>query len=143
LLVVDVDDHIDPLSRAWVTVDEDGRLVFPEAAEAKVAELGARFEGWLLTQRGLTAEQERWLALVGNQIRANADDWTEVTPGHFAFQPFSSMGGLAQAARVFGSRQALGSRLESLSAAVYAEAPPETRRAGGYQAPRYDDESLQ
>ena len=53
------------------------------------------------------------------------------------------MGGLAQAARVFGSDEALGSRLESLNAAVFAEAPPETRRARGYQAPRYDDESLQ
>ena len=111
LLVVDVDDHIDPLSRAWVTVDEDGRLVFPEAAEAQVAELGARFEAWLLTQSGLTAEQGRWLALLGNQIRANADAWSEVSVGNFAFQPFSSMGGMAQAIRVFGGNEALASRL--------------------------------
>ena len=62
--MVDVDDHIDPLSRAWVTVDEDGRLVFPEAAEAKVAELGARFEAWLLTQTtDSRRSRSRWLAL--------------------------------------------------------------------------------
>ena len=54
LLVVDVEDHIDPMTRAWVTVDEDGRLVFPQASEAKAEALGARFEAWLLTQDGLT-----------------------------------------------------------------------------------------
>ena len=139
--MVDVDDHIDPLSRAWVTVDEDGRLVFPEAAEAKVAELGARFEAWLLTQSGLTAEQGRWLALLGNQIRANADAWSEVSAGNFAFQPFSSMGGMAQAVRVFGGDEALASRLDSLNAAVYGEAIPASGRAHGTDEPRADDTS--
>jgi hypothetical protein len=60
--------------------------------------------------------------LLGNQIRANADAWSEVSAGHFAFQPFSSMGGMAQAIRVFGGADALASRLESLNAAVYREA---------------------
>jgi type I restriction enzyme R subunit len=138
LLVVDVDDHIDPLSRAWVTVDEDGRLVFPEAAEAKVAELGARFEAWLLTQSGLTAEQGRWLALLGSQIRANADAWGEVSTGHFAFQPFSSMGGMAQAIRVFGSGDALASHLRSLNAAVYGEAVPASGHPRDTDEPRPD-----
>ncbi len=50
LLVVDVEDHIDPMTRAWITVDEDGRLVFPQASEAKSAALGARFEAWLLAE---------------------------------------------------------------------------------------------
>jgi type I restriction enzyme, R subunit len=138
LLVVDVDDHIDPLSRAWVTVDEDGRLVFPEAAEAKVAELGARFEAWLLTQSGLTVEQGRWLALLGNQIRANANAWSEVSAGHFTFQPFSSMGGMAQAVRVFGGNGALASRLDSLNAAVYGEAVPASGHPRGTEEPRVD-----
>jgi len=120
LLTVDVDDHIDPTSRAWVTVDEDGRLVFPEVSEARANALGAAFEAWLLSRSGLTAEQGRWLALLGNQIRANAETWTEVSAGHFAFQPFSSMGGLGQANRVFGGEKALEATLTALNAAVFA-----------------------
>lgn len=120
LLVVDVDDHIDPLSRAWVTVDEDGKLVFPEASEVKTAEIGARFEAWLLTQSDLNVEQRRWLGLVGSQIRANAEQWDEFTLGHFAFEPFSSQGGVGQAVRVFGGAEALEERLGSLNIALYS-----------------------
>ena len=119
LLTVDVDDHIDPTSRAWITVDEDGRLVFPEVSEARANALGAAFEAWLLSRTGLTAEQGRWLALLGSQIRANADTWTEVSAPHFAFQPFSSMGGLGQAMRVFGGSEALEAMLSALNASVF------------------------
>jgi type I restriction enzyme R subunit len=119
LLTVDVDDHIDPTSRAWITVDEDGRLVFPEVSEARANALGAAFEAWLLSRTGLTAEQGRWLALLGSQIRANADTWTEVSAPHFAFQPFSSMGGLGQAMRVFGGPEALEAMLSALNASVF------------------------
>jgi type I restriction enzyme, R subunit len=121
LLVVDVEDHIDPLTRAWITVDEDGRLVFPQASEAKRAALGARFEAWLLTQLGLSADQLRWLGLVGSQIRANADTWTELSAGNFAFAPFSLMGGVGQAVRLFGSEKGLETMLSSLNAFVFAD----------------------
>jgi type I restriction enzyme R subunit len=121
LLVVDVEDHIDPLTRAWITVDEDGRLVFPQASEAKSAALGARFEAWLLTRRGLSADQLRWLGLVGSQIRANADSWTEISAGNFAFAPFSLMGGVGQAVRLFGSEKDLDTMLKSLNAFVFAD----------------------
>jgi type I restriction enzyme R subunit len=121
LLVVDVEDHIDPLTRAWITVDEDGRLVFPQASEAKAEALGARFEAWLLNQDSLNSDQRRWLGLVGNQIRANADAWTEVTAGTFAFAPFSLMGGVGQAMRLFGGEQPLEALLKSLNAFVFAD----------------------
>jgi len=143
LLSLDIEDHIDPTTRAWITVDDDGRLVFPEASEAKAAELGARFEAWLLTQESLSAEQSRWLGLVGNQIRANADAWTEVTAGHFAFAPFSLMGGIGQAIRLFGGEAPLEDRLSSLNAAVFADiaqAPSPTAPAefrGDVTLPRY------
>jgi type I restriction enzyme R subunit len=120
LLVVDVEDHIDPMTRAWITVDEDGRLVFPQASEAKSAALGARFEAWLLTQT-VNSDQARWLGLVGSQIRANADSWTEVSAGNFAFAPFSLMGGMGQAVRLFGGEKALDATLQSLNAFVFAD----------------------
>jgi len=128
LLVVDVDDHIDPLSRAWITTDEDGRLVFPEASEAKAAEVGAKFEAWLLTQGSLTSDQSRWLGLLGNQIRANAEAWQAVTVERLAFAPFSLMGGTGQAIRIFGGEAELKERIASLSRAVYGNLANRTTR---------------
>ena len=106
------------MTRAWITVDEDGRLIFPQASEVKSAALGARFEAWLLTQT-VNSDQARWLGLVGSQIRANADSWTEVSAGNFAFAPFSLMGGIGQAARLFGGEAALEAKLKSLNAWVF------------------------
>jgi type I restriction enzyme R subunit len=124
LLSLDIDDHIDPTTREWITVDENGNMLFPEASEQKAAELGTRFEAWLLAQTGadsqLNAEQERWLRILGSQIRANADTLDEVIPEHFAyFHTFSQMGGLREAQRVFGDADTLQALLDSLNAAVF------------------------
>ena len=124
LLSLDIDDHIDPTTREWITVDENGNMLFPEASEQKAAELGTRFEAWLLAQTGpdsqLNAEQERWLRILGSQIRANADTLDEVMPEHFAyFHTFSQMGGLREAQRVFGDAASLQALLDSLNAAVF------------------------
>ena len=126
LLALDINDHIDPMTREWITVDENGNMVFPEASEQKAEELGARFEAWLLQQMNLNPERERWLRLLGSQIRANADTLDEVMPEHFAyFQMFSQMGGLNEARRVFGGAAPLENLLESLNAAVFGgEEPP-------------------
>jgi len=120
LLSLDINDHIDPNTRAWITIDENGNMVFPEAAEQRRAEIGARFEAWLLQREdGLSPEQERWLLTVGSQVRANADAWDEFTAGHFAFPPFTLMGGLPEAQRLFGGADKLDELLEDLSAAVF------------------------
>ncbi len=125
LLSLDVDDHIDPNTRAWVTVDEDGNLVFPEASEQQQEQIGARFEAWILArEEEFSPDQERWLRTVGSQLRANADTWDEFTAGHFAFAPFTLMGGLPEALRVFGGAEALYDILERLSAAVFGDADP-------------------
>lgn len=122
LLSLDIDDHIDPTTREWITVDENGNMLFPEASEQKREALGARFEGWLLSQNGLTMEQERWLRILGSQIRANADTLDEVMPEHFAFfHTFSQMGGMREAQRVFGNADALQNLLDSLNATVFSE----------------------
>ena len=119
LLALDINDHIDPLTREWITVDENGNLIFPEASEQKIAELGAKFEAWFLTQDKLNADQERWLRVIGSQIRANADTLDELTAGHFAFHPFTLMGGVREAQRIFGGEAPLDRLLNSLNAAVF------------------------
>ncbi len=121
LLSLDINDHIDPATREWVTIDENGNMVFPEASEQKRAEVGARFEAWFLEREDdLSPDQERWLLTVGSQLRANADAWDEFTTGHFAFPPFTLMGGLPEALRVFGGEDRLDDLLDSLNEAVFA-----------------------
>ncbi len=121
LLALDIDDRIDPLTREWITVDENGNMVFPQASERKAIELGTRFEAWLLTQADLAPEQEHWLRMIGSQIRANADTMDEFTAGHFAFHPFSQLGGYPQAMRIFGSEDKLDALMEGLNNAVFGE----------------------
>jgi len=130
LLSLDIDDHIDPTTREWISVDEDGNMLFPEASEQKAAELGARFEAWLLARSGLDPEQERWLRILGAQIRANADTLDEVMPEHFAFfHTFSQMGGLREAQRVFGDAAKLQALLDSLNASLFEN--PHSDSTGG------------
>lgn len=124
LLSLDVDDHIDPTTREWIALDEDGNMQFPEASEQKAAALGALFEAWHLQQVKRTPEMDRWLRILAGQIRANADDITEILPEHFAyFHTFSAMGGVKEAQRVFGGAQALQDLLESLNVALFTEEP--------------------
>ena len=94
-------------------------MVFPEASEQRAAELGARFEAWLLNRPDLNPGEESWLRMVGQQIRANADHYwgegAEFLVEQFAFHPFSQLGGPAQAARVFGSETRLVALVASLN----------------------------
>ncbi len=121
LLSLDIDDHIDPNTREWVTVDENGNLVFPEVSEQKANELGARFEAWLVSRNDLTPAQENLLRVVGSQIRANAETWDEFTSDHFALPIFSSQGGYQNALRTFGGKAQLDEVMESLNANVFQE----------------------
>jgi type I restriction enzyme R subunit len=118
VVTVDADDHIDPTTRGWVTLDEDGRLVFAEPSEAKANELGLRFEEWL-SEHEFTPEQERWLHWVESQIRANAEICDDFTVDHLEFPPFSAQGGRRKAVELFGSDNRLAELLTSLSAAVF------------------------
>jgi type I restriction enzyme R subunit len=128
LLSLDINDHIDPTTREWITVDENGNMVFPEAAEAKAEELGARFEAWLLAREDRhTPEQLRWLRMVGSQLRANAGTLDEFTPGHFSFHPFTLMGGYPEAVRVFGGEDQLDGVLASLNDEIFQEAAATSR----------------
>lgn len=123
LLALDINDQIDPTTRAWVTMDADGNLVPADALEARSQALGARFEAWLLPrERGFTPEQLRWLQLVGSAIRANAGSLDGFTADHLdLFHSFVALGGQAAAVRLFGGADELDNTLASLSLAVFSE----------------------
>lgn len=136
LLSLDINDHIDPDTREWISVDEDGNMVFPEASEKLAAELGARFEAWILNLPALSAEQERWLRILGAQIKANADSLEEISPEHFVyFHSFGQMGGLREAERLFGGSDKLHTLLDSLNASIFSEGS-DNMDVGNNEAPR-------
>ena len=134
VLALDINDHIDPNTREWITVDENGNMVFPEASEQRAAELGARFEAWLLQRTDLGAGEETWLRMVGNQFRANADHYVgedaEFALDQFAFHPFSQLGGLAQAVRVFGNEERLAEVIGNLNGHMFGGVPDDDAERG-------------
>ena len=123
LLTLDVDDHIDPGTRDWATLDENGRIVRTAEHEARSALLGLRFEAWLGEQR-LDAEQARWAGLIGSRIRADAMTIDGFWDYDLDSHPFAGLGGYDQAVRVFGGRDALDLVLGSLNVAVFDDNGP-------------------
>lgn len=122
LLTLDIHDHIDPTSREWFTLDEDGNLKRTDAQEAKASQLGLLFESWLVG-RLFDPEQMRWLRMIESQLRANAGVIEEFQTYHFTMPPFSHIGGYQRVRQVFGGEDALSEMLASLNAAVFPAAP--------------------
>ena len=120
-MTLDIDDHIDPTTREWVTIDENGNFVFLDQDEQRAALLGARFEAWFGCQEGLNSDIKRLLLTIGEYIRANADALEEFTIDHFVVPPFSNIGGMQRAVQTFGSEERLARILASLNLAVFDE----------------------
>lgn len=133
LLVLDVDDHIDPTTRGWITLDEDGNEQRGPAVDPRAAELGARFEGWLLANEEFNPDQLRLLRMVGEVIKANASDLESFEPYHFANDPFRANGGRRAAERLFGGADELSTVLAGLNAAVFGADKDPT---AGLESPR-------
>ena len=134
LLVLDINDHIDPATLGWVTLDENGNEQHgAPAVDPRASELGARFEEWLLAQSAMTPDRERLLRMVGEVIRANASDLESFEAYHFANDPFRSIGGRRVAERLFGGPAELEALLVSLNAAVFSAAAPVSSAAQAAQ----------
>lgn len=119
LLVIDVHDHIDPTTRAWITLDAEGNEVRADAATARASELGVRFEAWLLQHPEFTPEQLRLLSTIGEQITANVANQDSFELYRFVNPPFSSRGGLDRATQLFGGMEGLEALLAELNSAVF------------------------
>ena len=101
LLTLDVDDHIDPTTREWLTLDDDGRIVRTPEHEARAAEIGVRVEAWR-GGRDFTAEQSRWAGLIGSRAKADALHMETFGDYDLDEHPFAALGGYDAARRVFG-----------------------------------------
>jgi type I restriction enzyme R subunit len=120
LLVLDVHDHIDPATRDWVSLCEDGTPFMTREGEARANQFGLRFEAWLAGQKP-TADQERLLRMIESQIKANAADLASFDDWRFTMHPFSLQGGIQRARQIFGGDAPLQAMLASLNRAVFAE----------------------
>jgi len=118
LLALDVDDHIDPASRDWLTMDEDGRIVRTPEHEARASAISLRFEGWRGAQGGLNAEQTRWIGLMGSHAMANAEDSQPFGDWSFEQSSFAALGGCKKAREVFGGAEALDRLISGFNSAV-------------------------
>jgi len=122
LLTLDVDDHIDPETRDWLTLDDEGRIVRTPEHEARAAELGILVEAWRRERRFATAEQARWAGLMGSRVRADALSMDSFGDYDLDGHPFSALGGYDQARRVFGGEEALCEVIAGFNAAVFDRA---------------------
>ena len=130
LLTLDVDDHIDPASREWLTVDENGRIVRTPEHEARAAEISLRFESWR-SDHAFDAQQARWAGLIGSRMRADAMHMDAFGAWDLDEHPFAALGGYDQARRVFGGEQPLGSLIAGLNSAVFGQGKATARPADG------------
>ncbi len=130
LLTLDVDDHIDPASRDWLTLDENGHIVRSPEHEERAAKMGMRFEAWRAEHGAFDAEQARWVGLIGSRVRADATTMNCLGTWSFDEHPFAALGGYDQAQRVFGGADALGELIAGINAAVFGQ-----RQATGKGAP--------
>ena len=119
LLTLDVNDHIDPASRDWLTLDGNGRIVRTPEHESRAAEVGIRFEAWRGEHEEFNAEQSRWASLIGSRVRADAMNMEAFGGWDFDEHPFAALGGYNQARRVFGGEENLDRLIAGFNAAVF------------------------
>ena len=133
LLTLDVDDHIDPESRDWLTLDDTGRIVRTLEHEARAAEIGVLFEAWC-GEHAFDAEQARWAGLIGSRVKADAMNMDAFGGWDFDEHPFATLGGYDQARRVFGGEESLHKLITGFNAAVFglrqAAGEPQGARGG-------------
>ncbi len=121
LLTLDVNDQIDPATREWLTLDENGRIVRTPEHEARAAEIGLRVEAWR-GEHEFDTEQARWAGLIGSRVKADAMNIDAFGDYDFDEHPFSALGGYDQARRVFGGEESLGRLIAGFNAAVFGKA---------------------
>ena len=118
LLVLDVNDYIDPSSREWVTLDDQGNYIFTTEQQVRANKLGLKFEAWISVNK-FNSDQLRLLKMMAEQIKANVETITEWDEYLFVNPPFSSMGGIQRAIQTFGGKAGLDAMIRSLNKTLF------------------------
>ena len=101
LLTLDVDDHIDPATRDWATLDENGRIVRTAEHDA-VPPCSACASRRGSASSASTPSRRAGPGLIGSRIRADAMTIESFWDYDLDSHPFAGLGGYDQAVRVFG-----------------------------------------
>ena len=117
LLTLDVNDHIDPTTREWLTLDEDGKLVRTPEHEERAYKIGLLVEDWR-SEQDFNAEQARWVALMGSRVKTDAMQMESFEEYDFNEHPFSILGGYNRARQVFGGADSLDKLLAAFNTKV-------------------------
>lgn len=121
LLTLDIDDEIDPASRAWLTTDENGKIIRNEALDARRQEVATKFENWWIENEYKLEDepQKRLIRMVGEYLKANAESTKQFTLAHFSVQPFQRQGGKGWALSLFRSEDALQALIDGINDNVF------------------------
>ena len=131
LLTLDMDDHIDPESRDWLTLDETGRIVRTPEHEARAAEMGVRVEAWRGEHDEFDPEQARWAGLFGSRVRADAMSMDAFGGWDFDEHPFAALGGGVRPSAARVRRRAVAWPADRRVQRRGVRATAESRRARG------------
>ena len=116
LIELDVDDWIDPDSRVMITIDDDGNIQKTPDEEEHSEIMGIKFEGWLSTNDKLDYEKEKFLRIIGEQIKSNSKTLTKIDESLFAYPPFQ---GLSHAANKLGGKDKLEGLIKDLNKTIF------------------------
>ena len=115
LIEVDIDDWIDPDSRTIITLDENGNIKRPEDEEELSERLGIKFEGWLSSYENIDYEKEKFLRIIGEQIKSNSKSLKQIDYSLFAYPPFQ---GLNQAINKLGGKNSVDKIINEINNSI-------------------------
>ena len=115
LIEVDIDDWIDPDSRTIITLDENGNIKRSEDEEELSERLGIKFEGWLSSYEKIDYEKEKFLRIIGEQIKSNSKSLKQIDYSLFAYPPFQ---GLNQAINKLGGKNSVDKIISEINNSI-------------------------
>jgi type I restriction enzyme R subunit len=116
LIEIDVDDWIDPDSRVIITLDDDGNIQRSPEEEEQSELIGIKFEGWLSTNEKLDYEKEKFLRVIGEQIKSNSKLISKIDHSLFAYPPFQ---GLTHAENKLGGKDKLERFVKEINNSIF------------------------
>ena len=115
---IDVDDWIDPTTRALVTIDENGNIVPTPEEERVSAELNIKYEKFINNYNEINDnfEKDELLYLVGQRIKANPLTIKKIDDSFFAHRLFE---GKDKTIKILGNKENYNQFLEEINRSIF------------------------
>ena len=115
---IDIDDWIDPTTRAIVTVDDEGNIVPTPEEEKKKSELNIRYEKFLNEQGMIdnNFEKDELLYLIGQRIKANPLEVSKIDDSFFSSRLFN---GKEETIKILGGVEKYNDFIDKINRAIF------------------------